>query len=54
MARGFDPCFTRSAHWISQTEFRDAINQFLQQEALAVENYQQTLANSSAYKTDNK
>ena len=54
MARGFDPCFTRSAHWISQTEFRDAINQFLQQEALAVENYQQTLASSSAYKADNK
>jgi len=54
MARGFEPCFTRSAHWIHHADFRDAINQFLVQETRAVENYQQTLAESSPYKANDR
>ncbi|MCW8964444.1 MAG: GNAT family N-acetyltransferase [Gammaproteobacteria bacterium] len=50
MSRGFSPCITYSAHWISHPEFRDAINQFLEREGRAIEDYQQTLAASSPYK----
>jgi len=54
MARGFDPSFTRSTHWIRHAEFRDAINQFLMQETRAVDHYRETLANSSPYKANDK
>ena len=50
MSRGFEPSITYSAHWISHPEFRDAINQFLEREGRAIEDYQQTLAASSPYK----
>ncbi len=50
MSRGFDPCLTYSTHWIAHEQFRDAIQQFVEREARAVSEYQQTLADSSAFK----
>lgn len=49
--RGFLPTKTQSAHWIANTEFKDAINDFLQREAAALEEHGQLLLKSSPYRT---
>ncbi len=48
--RGFLPVKTRSAHWIAHTGFRQAINEFLQNEARAMDQHGQLLMESSPYK----
>ena len=48
--RGFLPTKTWSAHWIGHEGFRDAIQDFLQREAAAMENHGALLAESSPYK----
>jgi predicted N-acyltransferase len=50
MSRGFMPSYTYSAHWISHPDFSQAIGQYLDQEMRAVENYKQTLEESSPYR----
>jgi predicted N-acyltransferase len=54
MSRGFDPCITYSAHWMSHPEFRDAINQFLEREGRAVDQYRQMLEDSTAYRKNHE
>jgi len=39
LARGFMPVVTRSRHWLTDGGFRQAIEDFLQREGCAVENY---------------
>jgi predicted N-acyltransferase len=41
IARGFDPVFTWSAHWIVHPGFRRVIEQYLERESLHVENYRE-------------
>lgn len=48
--RGFLPTKTQSAHWIGHAGFRDAIQDFLHKEAVAMENHGILLAESSPYK----
>ncbi len=50
MSRGFEPSLTQSAHWITRTEFRPAIDQFLESEIRATRNFHQNLSGSSAYR----
>lgn len=42
--RGFGAHVTRSAHWIAEPRFREAISQFLQREARAVDEYAQSVS----------
>lgn len=44
IARGFVPCHTRSAHYIADPRFREAIADFLQREAAHVEAYAEATA----------
>jgi len=48
--RGFLPSKTQSAHWIGDTGFNEAINNFLEKEAVAMEHHGQLLSESSPYK----
>ncbi len=48
--RGFLPTKTQSAHWIANTEFKVAINDFLQREAAALEQHGKLLLESSPFK----
>jgi len=48
--RGFLPTKTQSAHWIANAGFNDAIKDFLQREAAAMENHGELLLESSPYK----
>ena len=50
ISRGFVPCYTHSAHWISHADFRQAIGQYLDQETRAVTGYKSMLDESSPYK----
>lgn len=49
--RGFLPTKTRSAHWIADAAFRDAISDFLQREAVAMEQHGKLLCESSPFKS---
>jgi len=50
IARGFLPTKTWSSHWIAHPGFRQAIKDYLQREALALEDYGEELAAASPYK----
>lgn len=39
LVRGFEPVFTRSWHWLAHTGFQEAVANFCDEEALAVEGY---------------
>jgi predicted N-acyltransferase len=49
--RGFMPTKTWSAHWIANKNFKIAIQDFLQREAVAMEEYGKLLLESSPFKT---
>jgi predicted N-acyltransferase len=49
--RGFLPTKTQSAHWIAHTDFKHAIQDFLQREAAAMQHHGELLLESSPYKT---
>ncbi len=49
--RGFLPTKTQSAHWIANAGFNDAIQDFLQREAAALEQHGKLLLESSPYRT---
>lgn len=50
ISRGFCPVPTRSAHWLANPGFRDAVEQFLGREWQYVEAYIRQLTKHSAYK----
>ncbi len=50
LSRGFLPTLTWSAHWIAHPQFREAINQFLQQERPYIQSYQDELQEHSPYR----
>ncbi|NOQ89556.1 MAG: GNAT family N-acetyltransferase, partial [Gammaproteobacteria bacterium] len=52
--RGFLPTKTRSAHWISDQNFKTAIQDFLQREASAMDQHGQLLNESSPFKCSRK
>jgi predicted N-acyltransferase len=47
LARGFTPCRTYSAHWLSDPRFRDAVSRFLEREHAGVERYVDELESRS-------
>jgi predicted N-acyltransferase len=51
IARGFEPVITYSNHWIQQPGFRDAINNFLQEEAVQIRDYAAHARQSLPFKT---
>jgi predicted N-acyltransferase len=51
IARGFEPVITYSNHWIQQPGFRDAINNFLQEEAVQISDYAAHARQSLPFKT---
>jgi predicted N-acyltransferase len=51
LARGFLPTQTWSAHWIAHPQFREAIEQFLQQERSYVDSYRDDLLDHSPFKS---
>jgi predicted N-acyltransferase len=51
LARGFLPTQTWSAHWIAHPQFRQAIEQFLQQERSYVDSYRDDLLDHSPFKS---
>ncbi|TNF89075.1 MAG: N-acetyltransferase [Gammaproteobacteria bacterium] len=50
LSRGFLPTLTWSGHWIAHPQFREAIEQFLQQELRYIDAYQTDLLDHSPYK----
>lgn len=50
LARGLEPTTTYSNHWIAHPEFRQAIDQFLNQEQSHTSNYQKHLESRSPFK----
>jgi hypothetical protein len=50
ITRGFDPVKTWSAHWIADSNFRDAIADFLVRETNHIDHYVDELAGHRAYK----
>ena len=48
--RGFLPTFTESAHWIAHPGFRGAIEDFLNRETVAIQDYADALAQHSPYR----
>ena len=53
LARGFLPVETRSAHWLKQPQFADAVEQFLKRESAGIGRYVDELADHSPYKSVN-
>lgn len=52
LARGLEPTTTYSAHWIVHSEFRQAIDDFLNSEQQHIENYQANMQQHSPFKSD--
>ncbi len=52
VARGFEPAYTSSAHWIADARFRRAIDQYLNQERLAIDQYMQSVREHTPYRQD--
>lgn len=50
MSRGFDPSFTYSAHWLTNTGFRNAIQRYVRHETQAVTDYQKTRRANSPFR----
>jgi uncharacterized protein len=51
LSRGFLPTRTWSAHWIAHPQFREAIEQFLDQERRYVDSYREDLLDHSPFKS---
>lgn len=52
VARGFQPTTTWSAHWIADARFRRAIDQYLAQERVAVDEYVRTVREHLPFRRD--
>jgi len=51
LSRGFLPTRTWSGHWIAHPQFREAIEQFLQQERRYIDDYRDDLLEHSPFKS---
>ena len=52
MARGFLPVPTRSAHWLAQPAFSDAVARFLAREGEMIDGYIDELSERSPFRSD--
>ena len=52
--RGFTPIFTQSYHWLANSEFQQAIAQFLQRETQQMQAYQQAACERLPFKQPNQ
>lgn len=50
--RGFEPAYTWSAHWISDPRFRRAIDQYLREERMAVDQYMASVGEHTPFRRD--
>jgi len=50
--RGFEPSYTMSAHWIEDPRFRRAIDQYLQQERVAIDQYMESVREHTPFRRD--
>ncbi|NMG65675.1 GNAT family N-acetyltransferase [Azoarcus indigens] len=53
LARGLEPVPTRSAHWIADPRFRDAVDRFLAQEAEGMRFYLDELSERTPFRREN-
>lgn len=54
LARGYIPVTTHSAHWITNTGFRDAVEDYLVREGHEVDRHNQILSEHAPFKKENK
>jgi predicted N-acyltransferase len=54
LARGLEPVVTRSAHWIRDSRFRDAVDRFLAQERAGVAFYLDELSERTPFRDDGR
>lgn len=54
LARGLEPVVTRSAHWIRDSRFRDAVDRFLAQERAGVGFYLDELSERTPFRGDRR
>lgn len=52
LARGLEPATTYSAHWITDPQFRNAIDDFLEQEESHINRYQGALSSHSPFRKE--
>lgn len=52
LARGYEPVLTRSAHWVANPGFRDAVRRFLQVERQQVDAERAMIAEESPFRSD--
>jgi predicted N-acyltransferase len=50
--RGFEPTVTSSAHWIADSRFRRAINEYLSQERVAIDQYMASVREHMPFRRD--
>ncbi|WP_416377405.1 GNAT family N-acetyltransferase [Cellvibrio sp. NN19] len=50
IARGFEPVITYSHHWLKAPQFRNAIDQFIAEEALAIQHYADEVRDALPFK----
>jgi predicted N-acyltransferase len=50
--RGFEPTTTWSAHWIADARFRRAIDNYLEQERAAIDQYIETVQEHTPFRRD--
>ena len=50
LSRGLEPVVTRSAHWIADRRFRDAVDRFLEQESTGIQFYLDELSERSPFR----
>lgn len=50
LSRGLEPVVTRSAHWIADPRFRDAVDQFLERETTGIQFYLDELSERSPFR----
>jgi uncharacterized protein len=52
VARGFEPVYTRSAHWIADPRFRRAIGEYLSQERATIDQYVGSVLEHTPFRRD--
>jgi predicted N-acyltransferase len=52
IARGFEPAYTYSAHWIADPRFRRAIGEYLAQERAAIDQYMESVREHTPFRRD--
>jgi predicted N-acyltransferase len=50
--RGFEPAYTRSAHWVADPRFRRAIGEYLAQERVAIDQYMESVREHTPFRRD--